>query len=98
MSLRQAGFSVLAIGIAVAVFFGLRGILNVETLSWLCILAASPFAAMGFITYNGMTAEKFAAAWVKSQFILPRHIVSRPVNIYGELLKLDIPEELPNEP
>lgn len=32
--------------------------LGIETLSWVCILAASPFAAFCFFKYNGMVAEK----------------------------------------
>ena len=33
--------------------------LGTETVSWVCILGAAPFAALGFVKYNGMTAEKF---------------------------------------
>ncbi len=57
LSLRQCIFSVLALGVAVGIFFGLRDHLGTETVSWICILGAAPFAAMGFITYHGMTAE-----------------------------------------
>ena len=32
--------------------------LGTETTSWICIIAAAPFAALGFVKYNGMTAEK----------------------------------------
>ena len=59
LSMRQFFFSVAACFIAVAVYFLLRPILGMEVTSWVCILAAFPFALMGFVKYNGMTAEKF---------------------------------------
>ena len=59
LSMRQFLFSVLACGVAVGLFFLLRGRFGTETLSWMCILGASPFAVMGFVRYNGMTAEQF---------------------------------------
>ena len=65
LSLRQLVFSVLACGVAVGIYFGLRNVLGTETVSWLCILGAAPFAAMGFVKYHGMTAEEFVIAWVR---------------------------------
>ena len=49
LSLRQFIFSVLACGVAVGLYFLLRPRFGTETLSWVCILGAFPFAAMGFI-------------------------------------------------
>ena len=72
LSMRQFIFSVLACGVAVALYFLLRPYFGTETLSWMCILGASPFAALGFIKYNGMTAEQFVWAWIKSEFIMPK--------------------------
>ena len=69
LSLRQFIFSVLACGVAVGLYFLLRPRFGTETLSWVCILGAFPFAAMGFIKYNGMTAEQFVWAWIKSKFV-----------------------------
>ena len=54
LSLRQFIFSILACIFAVGFYFIFRPYFGLETLSWLCILSASPFAALGFITYNGM--------------------------------------------
>ncbi len=51
-------FSVLACGVAVGLYFLLRPYVGTETVSWVCILGAAPFAALGFVKYNGMTAEK----------------------------------------
>ena len=87
LNTRQFIFSLLAVGIAVAIYFGLRGYLGTETVSWMCMLAAAPFAALGFIKYNGMTAEKFVWAWIKSEFLMPKKLVFRSTNTYFELMK-----------
>jgi len=82
LSLRQFFFSVLACGVAVGIYLGLNPILGTETTSWLCIVAAFPFAVMGFLKYNGMTAEKFIAAWIKSTFIIPKVLTFGNTNYY----------------
>ena len=87
LSMRQFLFSVLACGVAVGLFFQLRGRVGTETLSWMCILGASPFAVMGFVRYNGMTAEQFVWAWIKSQFLMPKKILFAPENLYYEAMK-----------
>ena len=87
LSMRQFLFSVLACGVAVGLFFLLRGRFGTETVSWMCILGASPFAVMGFVRYNGMTAEQFVWAWVKSQFLMPKKILFVPENLYYEAVK-----------
>jgi len=91
LSLRQFVFSLLAVGVAVAVYFTLQPALGTETVSWVCVLGAAPFAAMGFVEYNGMTAERVIGAWVKSEFIVPKKLTFRAINIYYEALK-PVPE------
>ena len=80
-------FSVLACGVAVGLYFLLRPRFGTETLSWVCILGAFPFAAMGFIKYNGMTAEQFVWAWIKSEFLMPKKLMFLPDNLYYETMK-----------
>lgn len=75
LNMRQIVFSVLAVGVAVGSYFLLRPYLSMETLSWLCIILAAPFAALGFVTYNGMTAEQFLWAWIKSEVLTPKRLV-----------------------
>lgn len=87
LSLRQFIFSVLACGVAVCLYFLLRPRFGTETLSWVCILGAFPFAAMGFIKYNGMTAEQFVWAWLKSEFLMPKKLMFLPDNLYYETVK-----------
>jgi hypothetical protein len=67
LSMRQMFCSVGALGIAVGLYFLLNERIGKEPTSWLCIIGAAPFAAAGFFRYNGMTVEKFAFAWLKSE-------------------------------
>jgi len=61
--------------------------LGTETLSWICVLGAAPFAALGFIRYNGMNAEQFVCAWIKSEILMPKKLMFTPKNVYYEALK-----------
>lgn len=90
LSMRQFFFSVLACGGAVGLYFLLRPYLGMETVSWVCILGAAPFAALGFFKYHGMTAEQFLWAWFKSEFLIPKKLVFWSENLYYELLKGEI--------
>lgn len=87
LSMRQFVFSVLAVGVAVVLYFLLRAYLGAEMVSWVCIIGAAPFAAMGFVSYHGMTAEQFIWAWLRSEVLEPRRFLFAPRNIYYEALK-----------
>jgi len=87
LSLRQFVFSICACVVAIGLYFGLRNFVGTETVSWMCILGAAPFAALGFIKYHGMTAEQFAWAWIKSEFLIPKKLMFNATNIYYEALK-----------
>ena len=93
LSLRQFIFSVLACAVAVGLYFLLKPYLGTETVSWVCILGAAPFAALGFVKYNGMTAEKFIWAWIKSEFLMPKKLVFHSTNTYYELMKPTIEQK-----
>ncbi len=82
LSLRQFIFSVLACGVAVGLYFLLRPFFGIETLSWMCILGALPFAAIGFFKYHGMTAEKALFAYLKSEVLMPKQLKFKSVNYY----------------
>ena len=87
LSLRQFIFSVIACIVAVILYFILKPYFGIETLSWVCILGAVPFAVLGFVKYNGMTAEKFVMAFIKSEFIIPKKLTFKSKNIYAEVFK-----------
>ena len=83
-------FSACACVVAVGIYFLLKPYVGTETVSWMCILGAAPFAALGFVKYNGMTAEKFIYAWIKSEFLMPKKLTFRSTNTYYELFKPSI--------
>ncbi len=87
LTVRQMIFSVAAVGIAVLLYFLLRPYFSTETVSWMCILGAAPFAVMGFVSYHGMSAEKFLWVWLRSELIEPKRLVFRPTNLYYEAVK-----------
>ncbi len=80
LSVRQFIFALLACGAAVGIYFGCRSFLGTETLSWLCMVGAAPFAALGFIRYNGMTAEQLVRAWFRFEVRMPRRLLFRGTN------------------
>lgn len=87
LSMRQFLFSIFACVVAVLLYFILKPYFGLETLSWVCILGACPFAVLGFVTYNGMTADKFIVAWFKSEILTPRKLTFKATNIYYEANK-----------
>ena len=80
LSMRQCGFSLAAMLVAVGLYFLLKPYVGTETVSWMCILGAAPFAAMGFVNYHGMTAEQLAWAWIRSELLEPKRLISEPDN------------------
>lgn len=87
LSLRQCFFSILACSIAVLLYFVFIDKLGLEITSWLCIVGAAPFAALGFIRYQGMNAEQILVAAIKSVILSHRKLDYQPVNIYYQILK-----------
>ena len=86
LSLRQAVFSLLAVGIAVGLYFLLRPHFGVETVSWMCILGAAPFAVLGFVSYHGMTADQFLIVWLR-WIREPKQLHFEANHLYYEALK-----------
>ena len=87
LSMRQFFCSVLAVGAAVGLYFGLRPLVGTEEVGWICILGAAPFAACGFFKYHGMHAEQVAWAWFKSEFLYPKRLVFKSTSLYYEAMK-----------
>lgn len=86
LTLRQFIFTVLAAATSIISYFLLRPVIGIEAVSWVCMLTAVPFAVLGFVRYNGMPAEKFIWAWIKSEILMPRHLCFGNSNLYMELL------------
>ena len=87
LSVRQLIFSALAVGVAVLLYFTLIDRLGTETVSWICVLGAVPFGAMGFVKYNGMSAEQLFGAFIKSEALEPKNLPFASQNAYFEALK-----------
>lgn len=87
LSLRQFFFSVCAIATTIILYFISSKYFGKETLSWMCILGAMPFAILGFFKYNGMPAEKVIMCFIKTNFLIPRKMMFKPKNYYYELTK-----------
>ena len=87
LSLRQFIFSVLSCMMAVLLYFILRPYFGLETLSWVCIVGAAPFAVLGFITYNQMSAEQIIWAWIKCEILMPRTIKMETHDLYWDMLQ-----------
>ena len=97
LSLRQFIFSIAACLVAVLLYFVFKPYFGIETLSWLCILGAAPFAAIGFVKYNGMNAEEFVLAYIRSGFLTSKKLTFKPTNYYYELLKDKIGDDKKDE-
>ena len=93
LSLRQCVFSLLAMVVAVGLYFLLKPYVGSETVSWMCVLGAAPFAALGFFTYHGMTAEQFIWAWLRSELLEPKQFHFEASTLYYETLKNTIKKE-----
>lgn len=90
LSMRQFVCAVLAVGVAVGLYFGMSRIADRETVSWVCIVGAAPIAAAGFFHYNGLTLEKFLWAWFKSEFLMAGNRVWKSENYYLEAAQSEV--------
>lgn len=86
LSIRQLVCCGVALGSAVGAYFGLQNVLGQETVSWVCVLCAAPFAIAAFFSYNGMNLEKFIVAWFRSEFLCAGPRLFKTDNTYRMLL------------
>ena len=92
LNTRQFVCSLLALGAAVGLYFCLRPIVGAEQVGWMCILGAAPFAACGFFSYHGMTAEQLLWAWIKSEILMPKRLVFKSDCLYYQVMQPAIAE------
>ena len=71
LSLRQFVFSLLAIFVAVGLYFALKQRLGTETVSWVCVLGAAPFAAMASLNKRDDGRAVFTGRGMLS-FLIPK--------------------------
>ena len=87
MNMRQCLFSALAAVVSILIYFLLHDSLGTETVSWLCIMGATPFAVLGFFRYNGMNAETYLKELIISEFIMPRELSFQAENTLYTIIK-----------
>ena len=68
-------------------YFRERVCLTGMPLRYRCPPCACTRCNAALIKYNGMTAEKFVWAWIKSEFLMPKKLVFHSTNTYFELMK-----------
>lgn len=90
LDFRQCVFSLLTVGAALGIYFGLRDVTGEGITGWLCVLGAAPFAACGFFRYHGMTAEQFLWAVIKSGLLYPKRLTFQSGNLYYACLEESI--------
>lgn len=86
LNVRQLFCSIMALAVAVGLYFGLAGTVGTEEVGWMCILGAAPFAACGFFKYHGMPAERFFLTWFKFEILFPKRLVFKAENLYAACL------------
>ena len=87
LSLRQSIFSIIACAIACGLYFLFKERFGTEVTSWLCMLGAAPFAAFGFIRFQGMYTEDIVRMAISSFTLSTRNLINVPFNVYYEILE-----------
>lgn len=90
LSLRQFICSLLGCAVAIFFYFTLKSHVDNEALSWICMISVVPFAFVGFVKYNGMTAEQFLIAFIESEVLTSKKLTFNSTNYYYELVNDEI--------
>lgn len=85
LSLRQSIFSIIACIIACGLYFLCRDRLGTEMTSWLCMIGAAPFAAFGFIRFQGMYTEDIVKTALYSFLLSSTNLINKPFDLYEEI-------------
>ena len=85
LSLRQSLFSIIACIIACGLYFLCKDRLGTEMTSWLCMLGAAPFAALGFIRFQGMYTEDIVKTALYSFLLSSTNLINKPFDLYEEI-------------
>lgn len=85
LSLRQSIFSIIACIIACGIYFLFNDKLGTEMTSWLCMLGAAPFAALGFIRFQGMYTEDIVKTALYSFLLSSNNLINKPFDLYEEI-------------
>ena len=97
LSLRQFFCVIISCILAVLFYFLFRDKLGLEITSWICIIVSLPFILIGFVKYNGMNFEDVIASFIYSKFLIPNKLYFKSNNIYAELVKEYVHNEIRKE-
>lgn len=86
LNTRQFICSLLALGVAVGVYFAPSAAGNRGSRLGLH-LGRRAFAACGFFSYHSMTAEQLFWAWCKSELLSPKRLVYRYNSYYYDAIQ-----------
>ncbi len=87
LSMRQFLCSLAAVAIAAGIYLLLKDTIGEDNASWVCIVAAAPFAVAGFFNYNGMTLEQFLWAVLKSEVLCSGNRLFKAENFHYQALR-----------
>lgn len=85
LSLRQSIFSIIACIIVCGLYFLFKDRLGTEMTSWLCMLGAAPFAALGFIRFQGMYTEDIVKTALYSFLLSSTNLINKSFDLYEEI-------------
>ena len=88
LTVKQTVFGGLAIVSAIIVYFFANKFLGQQLAIILCALVAAPLAALGFITYNGMTFAQMVKAAINN-FLIPKVLAFKSKSYYNEIIALN---------
>jgi hypothetical protein len=89
LTARQIISVTITAAVCVPLYFYGRNFLSDDILSWIVILIALPLLSIGFFRYRNMPMEKFAAAILLHEFILPRRRLFRSECAFKNWAKLE---------
>ena len=97
LSLRQFIFSVLSCLAAVLSYFLFKPIICLEVTSWVCIISALPFIAVGYLKFNGMPFEKLIIAFIKTEILTPKELKFKAINFYEVIINENVSKKRKEE-
>lgn len=88
LNTKQTICGVLAIASAIGVYFFCNKILGDDIAIILCALVVVPIAAIGFVTYNGMTFLQLVKTMI-FHYCMPNKLLYKSRNYLKELIRLN---------
>lgn len=88
---RQLLFSAVGAAVGAVAYYVLykKGV-STDISAFICLTLVAPFAALGFVTYHGLTFEKLICVWIRHFFLCPQILVSHLENDFYQRDKAKI--------